>query len=345
MAIKGVINPINAQTTHLFGAIYLIIGMKTPTLTSTAPTDRMEKSARSRIKITLVFVLLVALVTVVVLRRTANSKPSVASSQPELVFAGLSDATILILQKIDAPVTVRFYRASDSKTLPEKLRHVTERATELLAEYERVADGKLIVSRCDPHLDAVARSAAGAEGIVPFNDESGDIHYLGVVVAQDRRIEILPQLSADWETALESDLSRAIQRVCTVLPSPILTTPSQAKVLTPIDTTISEELLKVFPDLGAWTFGDAAKVLRVATLEEFKTVVAETQGKVDAAQKNLDDAQKNKSVTEQQFASKEFQSARTEQEQKLKQITANLQERIVVLERLKSPQSSSVSVR
>ena len=103
----------------------------------------------------------------------------------------------------------------------------------------------------------------------------------------------------------------------------------------PIDPAISEELLKRFPDLTSRSFDETAQVLREGAMEEFKTAAIEMQAKVQGAQQQLAAARKNKSEAEQQAALKAFQEVQAEQVHKLKQIAAQLQERIVVLQRLK----------
>jgi hypothetical protein len=45
----------------------------------------------------------------------------------------------------------------------------------LLAEYERVAAGKVRVLKNDPQTDAAAKVAAGAAGVVPFASANGEI--------------------------------------------------------------------------------------------------------------------------------------------------------------------------
>jgi hypothetical protein len=277
--------------------------------------------------------------------RVVRTKPSEVRIVETVELIQLSDATLKILQALDAPVTVRFYGPSDTTKLSARMQSVAIHASALLAEYERVADGKLLVTRRDTCADAAARSAAGADGIVPFNDANGEAHSLGVVITRDRRTEVMPQLSADWQAALESDLSRAIVRVSAPLVVSVPTVTPQTIAPSPIDPAISEELLKIFPDLDSWTFDEAANHLRKVTLEEFTAVVTDTSNNIQAAQSNLAVAQKSASAESQQKALAEFQKAQRQQEQTLKQVAADLQDRIAVLTRLKGAQAEQVSSR
>ena len=248
----------------------------------------------------------------------------------------LSETTTRILAGLDAPIDLRLFAPADVSALPAALGGYVTRVKGLLAEYESVAAGKVRVSQRDPQTDQAAKAAAGAAGIVPFASENGEIVYLGLTVGNGVRVESISPLAPEWEAALESDVSRAIRRVTapTVAPARLGDqTPARAASLDPV---ISEELLKTFPDLASRSFDEAAQVLRESTLAEFKSAVLEMQAKVQVAQQNLIAARQNKSEAEQQAALKAYQQVQAEQDAKLKEIPARLQQRIVALQRLKS---------
>ncbi len=248
----------------------------------------------------------------------------------------LSDSTKAIMQSLNSPVEIRLFSPSDAVRLSESFRGFVSRVELLLAEYERVADGKLKVIHSDPQTDSAVKSVAGDLGVLPFSGADGGMFYLGLSVMCGRRTEVMPQLAPEWEAALESDLSRAILRVSTSLASQALPVTQAMASPTPIDPAVSEEVLKLFPDLETQSFDDAAKTLREMALEEWKSVAAEMQSKVQIAQKNLAEAREQKSELEQNMALKEFQSIQSEQTKRLNRITAQLQARITVLERLKN---------
>ncbi|MGC3961696.1 MAG: Gldg family protein [Verrucomicrobiota bacterium] len=260
---------------------------------------------------------------------------------------GLSEATQKILAGLPTSIEVRFFAPDDAVTLPENLRSYIMRVSQLLAEYERGAAGKLRINRADPQTDLAAKTAAGAAGVVPFGSETGEIVYLGLTVGNGAQIESITPLTPEWETALESDLSRAIQRLTTQTAS-VKPTRSGKRATAqpdPINPATSEQLLKMFPDLATRSYDSMAQELRTATLEEFKVATAELQTKVSAAQQALADAQANKSAAEQQEALQNFQRVQAEQAEKLKGITAWLQERLTVLQRLKTAPELSTPVR
>jgi len=246
----------------------------------------------------------------------------------------LSEATQAVLQRLESPVDITLYAPSDLAALPQALSDFAARADQLLAEYERAGQGKIRLNRTDPTSSASAKTAAGAVGILPFAGKDGAICYLGIAIARASQKETIPQLSPDWEAALESDLSRAIARVTASVATPASPATQTGTSAAPIDPAISEELLRTIPDLDSRSYDDAAKVLREASLVEFTAAVREMQAKVQATQKELA-AQGNKAEADQQAAIKELQQVQAEQNQKLGEIAARLQARLQVLERLK----------
>ena len=246
----------------------------------------------------------------------------------------LSEATQAVLHRLESPVDITLYAPSDLAALPQALSDFAARTDQLLAEYERAGQGKIRLNRTDPTSSASAKTVAGAAGVLPFAGKDGAICYLGITIARASQKETIPQLSPDWEAALESDLSRAIARVTASVATPALPSAQAGTSAAPIDPAISEELLRTIPDLDSRSYDDAAKVLREASLVEFTAAVREMQAKVQATQKELA-AQGNKAEADQQAAIKELQQVQAEQNQKLGEIAARLQARLQVLERLK----------
>ena len=274
--------------------------------------------------------------------RHARSEVPPAAAQPAGVV--LTDATQTILQRLDSPVDITFYCPSDLAALPPALGDFATRTRQLLSEYEGAGQGKIRVMQSDPASSASAKTTASAAGVLPFAGNNGVICYLGITIARGGQQESIPQLSPDWEAALESDLSRAIARVSASLaasPSPVAQVSGTA---TPIDAAISEELLRTIPDLESRSFDGAAKILRESALAEFTAAVREMQTKVQETQKELaaqGNRSENRSDADQRAAIKQLQQVQAEQSQKLSEITARLQARLQVLERLKGVNRSA----
>jgi hypothetical protein len=271
--------------------------------------------------------------------RHVKSDVPPASEQP--VGVVLSDSTTAILQRLDSPVDIKFYSPSDAAALPDSLSDFADRVRQLLSAYEQVGAGNIRLLPSDPALQSLAKTAAGAEGVLPFSGNNGQVCYLGITVARADRKETIPQLAPDWEAALESDISRAIARVSASVATPAAPTAQAGTSPSPVDPAISEELVRTIPDLESRSFDDAAKILREAALVEFTAAVREMQAKVQETQKELAAAQGNKSEADQQAAMKQLQQVQTDQSKKLSEITARLQARITVLERLKGVNRST----
>lgn len=270
-----------------------------------------------------------------------------AVAVPEVVPLGvvLSEPTTKILTNLEMPVELRLFVPQDRQILSDVLRDYVGRVEVLLAEYERVAAGKLRVIQSDPQADAAAKVAAGAAGVMPFVGGNGEIIYLGLTIGAGNRVESLAPLAPEWEAALESDLSRAISRVTPKLArstQPVLLNPTQPA---PIDPNISEELVRAFPDLARQSFEDVAKILREHTLAEFKSAAAEMQTKVAEAQKELAEAHAKKSEAEVLAAQKNLQRVQADQTSKINAITARLQERIGVLQQIKTAPNLPATAR
>jgi len=293
-------------------------------------------SARIVVLVVVAFVLGLACGGYFYFRKVKSEMP--AAEQP--VGVVLSDSTRTILQRLDSPVDIRLYAPSDLATLPDSLSAFTARVLQLLSAYEQLGGGNIRLIQSDPALQSLAKTTAGAEGVLPFSGNNGQVCYLGITVAKADRKETMPQLSPDWEAALESDISRAIARVSASVAIPAAPATQIGSSTTPVDPAISEELLRTIPDLESRSFDDAAKLLRESALAEFTTAVQEMQSKVQETQKALA-AQSHNPDSDQQAAVKQLQQVQTEQSKKLSEITARLQARLQVLERLKGVNRSN----
>ena len=131
----------------------------------------------------------------------------------------LSEGTRKILGKIDAPLTIHFYRTRDQNEMPTDLRNYADRVDDLLAEYRQAAGGKIVVKKFDPkpdsdaedsaRLDGVEGQVLGAGGLIGM----GEKIYLGLsVISLDQKVA-LPFLDPRRERLLEYDLTRAIAQV------------------------------------------------------------------------------------------------------------------------------------
>jgi hypothetical protein len=240
----------------------------------------------------------------------------------------LSESSRTILKTLASPVELRFYALLDPASTSEDLRNFAGRVDQMLSEYEQEAGGKIKVTRHTAQADA---SAASSDGIKAFNLAQGDACFLGVAIICNTQKETLGQLSPDWETALESDLSRAIARVSAAKPAARSATASTAT----IDAAAVAEVKRAIPNVETVSLAEGTQTLRVTALKEIIEATEEMQQRIKEAQQRIGQAQTNGTEVEQQTAVKQLQQVQAEQTEKLKDISAKLQDQIQALEQMK----------
>jgi hypothetical protein len=243
----------------------------------------------------------------------------------------LSEGTIKVLSTLRLPLDIRFYAVLDPATTSEALRGLATRIDGLLSAYEAAAPDKVRVTRYNSG-SAAAPGAASADGLKPFNLDKGDACYLGIVIEYDGRKELLTQLAPEWEPALESDLSRAIERVSTMTTVAGPTAANSPQ----LDRVAREEVQRIIPDVGAVSLDQGRQMLRDAALQDLKTVVSETEAQVHDAQQKLTEAQKSGSEAEQKAAMKNLQEVQLRMGEKVKEVGERSQAQIRVFEQMKS---------
>jgi ABC-type uncharacterized transport system len=243
----------------------------------------------------------------------------------------LSDSTRTILKRLDSPVQIRFYALLDPASVPLSVQAFAEKVDSLLAEYQQQADDKIEVTRYNSRSEINAAAAAAvSDGLRPFNLDKGDACYFGLIVAQGDRKESLPQLAPEWQQALESDLTRAIEHVARAQP------PAPRLANTPPATlAATEEVKRTIPNLASVSTEEATRVLRAAALKEFKETVTAMEVQMAKAQQSLDQVQHGGSAAEQEAARTRLQQIQSEQTETLRQIAARSAAQIEALRQLK----------
>jgi len=242
----------------------------------------------------------------------------------------LSTATKTVLGRLTSPVELRFYSLLDTNTLPDSVPAFASRVDRLLEAYQQEAKGHVQVIRRgsgDPDSEA---AAASTDGIKPFNIERGAACFLGIAVVKGDKRETLPRLSAEWEQALEFDLTRAIERILEGSARPVAIAPPQT------DPVVREEVKRALPDLDNLSLEEGQKLLREAALKEFTQAAKEMQAQVKEAQERLSVVLKSGSKDEQQAAIKHLRKVQVQQQDRLDQIAARSQEQVDALKELKN---------
>ncbi len=292
-----------------------------------------ETRARQRARVQVVVLALAAFVAGIVvsvawLRHQASAGPANPEIEPSASEVGpLSEGTETVLKPLASAVQIRYYAILDPASASDTLRAFANRVDHLLSAYEQAGNGMIKVTRFTSPGDV---STAAADGIRGFDLDKGEGCYLGIAVACAGRKESLGRLLPQWESALEADLSRAIERVSRPLPA---SQPLAAAI--PVDTNAIAQVRRAIPNLANISIEQGTEMLRAAALTEFKAAITETQGQLKEAQQQLAEAQTTKPPAEQQAAMKQLQDIQAEQAERLKQIGARLQAQIAALQHLK----------
>jgi ABC-type uncharacterized transport system involved in gliding motility auxiliary subunit len=125
----------------------------------------------------------------------------------------LSPGTKAILSKLEAPVRIRFYYTQGSNAVPVGLKTFAQRVEDLLAEYRRAGNGKVIIDRFNPEPDSDAEDSAALDNVEGQMTNTGEKFYLGLSVSFLDQKASIPVLSPDRERLLEYDITRAIAQV------------------------------------------------------------------------------------------------------------------------------------
>jgi ABC-type uncharacterized transport system involved in gliding motility auxiliary subunit len=125
----------------------------------------------------------------------------------------LSPATTKILSQLKAPVTIRYYFSQSSDAVPIQIRTYARRVADVLDEYQRAGNGKVIVQKLNPLPDSDAEDSAQLDGVEGQATPAGDKFYFGLAVSFLDQHTAIPALSPDRERLLEYDITSAISRV------------------------------------------------------------------------------------------------------------------------------------
>ena len=126
----------------------------------------------------------------------------------------LSSGSRAVLGQLPEDVTLKYYFSSSSPEMPMTLKTYAQQVENLLKEYERAGNGKLVLEAYDPKPDSDAeewaqRYGVESQAVNPF----GSGVYFGLVAVCGDREETLPRFSPRTESTLEYDVTRLVTRV------------------------------------------------------------------------------------------------------------------------------------
>jgi len=250
--------------------------------------------------------------------------PQPIATNPERVE--LSPPSKALLAHLDQPVEIRFYSLLDPGS-ELGLRAFSDRVERLLVAYSQNSMGKVTFV---PQTNLNA-NAAVADGIKGFNLDKGEGCYLGIAFSCAGKKEVLPQLSSDWESALEADVSRAIQRVSDTASRPKLSASSVKE-----DKALIEQIQAEIPNLASLSLEEAIRAVRDNSVKAFTETVARMNELVQEATTDYVKAQKQGSTADQQEALKKLHAVQATETEMLKAVAAESQLRIEAVNKLKA---------
>jgi hypothetical protein len=248
--------------------------------------------------------------------------------------SGLSSDTLDLLRRLNSPVQIRFYSILPAGSSSQTLQEFSQRVDRLLSEFQNANPEKIQVIRNISAAEANADAATG-DGLRPFNLEKGEACFLGVTVADGERKESLAQLRPEWEPALPYDLTRAILRVAEAAPPPV------AAKSVPLTPALTNEILRLIPDINATSPEDAARIFRQEFLNQLTRSGAEMEAQVNAAAQEVVKAQSSGSPAELEAARKKLSQVQLEQTEKLKEVAAHLQLQLDAFQQMKAPATNA----
>jgi len=241
--------------------------------------------------------------------------------------AALQENTRAILRELDSPIELRFYCLLDRSTVPAAEQAFAERVSQLLSQYQQESAGKITLTYYNSQTNFNTK-AADADGIMAFNRDKGNACYLGIAVAGKLQKESLPHLAAQWEPALEFDLSRAIARVAQARPA--------GQPMARVDAAAVEAVKHSIPNLEAVSLEEGTQVLRGAALAQFQEAARELNAELKAAEQRFVLAQNDPSEAKKQDALRQLRQIQARQSDQLKEIAARFQAQSVALRQLKA---------
>ncbi|MBN11405.1 MAG: ABC transporter [Opitutaceae bacterium] len=126
----------------------------------------------------------------------------------------LSVSAKSLLSKVEEPVRFDFYRTRSVEGLSPQIKmHIQnfgDRVEQMLRQFERAANGKIILDRIDPEPDTPAEENAIAAGVHGQSLPNGDTIFLGLVISQGDSEHVIPFFDWNKEGSIEYDIAKAV---------------------------------------------------------------------------------------------------------------------------------------
>ncbi len=125
----------------------------------------------------------------------------------------LSDGSRSILEKIQEPITLRFYFNRSAEGAPAFIKNYAALVEDFLRQYESAARGNIHLEVINPRPDTEEEEAAIRAGISRQPLPTGESLFFGLAAIQADREQVLPMFNRQREEFLEYDISQLIHQV------------------------------------------------------------------------------------------------------------------------------------
>ncbi len=128
----------------------------------------------------------------------------------------LSQGTKNIIGRVkpEEPVTIRYYVTSEDRVMPPVLKTYARTVQDLLLEFEKQSDGKIVLEKISPNPNTEEEDKAREDEVQGMTaNQEGDNVYLGMAIQCAGKKEVLPFLNPNEETSLEYNVARSIGKV------------------------------------------------------------------------------------------------------------------------------------
>ena len=123
----------------------------------------------------------------------------------------LSQGSKNIVESIEDPITLRFYFSKTEGAKFPAIKLYGQRIVDMLREYERVSNGKILLEIADPRPDSEEEIWAEKYGLTPIPTPAGQAVYLGLAGVNSQGDEqTIPMFNVARQEALEYDITKMI---------------------------------------------------------------------------------------------------------------------------------------
>ncbi len=239
-------------------------------------------------------------------------------NQPEPV--SLSRPTLNLLAEIKDPVEMRFYHSEFTNAFPQQVLGI-------LRAYETAAAGKILLASLAVTNDQVV-SQALADGMRALDVDQEDPAFLGIAMQSGDRKETLPALSADFSTALEADITRALSRLLAYRPVRVEPAAPDEADMARVKTAV--------PNYGELSLEQGTRILRERMSSELQKAEAGLEARRAELRGAIEQAVAAGDQTRQESLKQAITQAELEHTENLKRIMADSQKDVRALELLKA---------